>query len=177
MVLVAVMKIGQFPEASIALPDALEKNLGKDSATLYKMALICRNNGYGLAAAGYMRRVVEDKTNELIEVVAKYAEINEVDAKKVEKIRDAAKSAGAYTPYEDKLKIASAVFPESLKAAGKNPLLSLFKLVSEGIHGKSEEECIRVAEDTDFVFRYVFANLRAETEIKKAYPDKMKELP
>jgi hypothetical protein len=54
-VLVKVMKIGQYPEPSIALPGGLEKNLGKDAATLYKKALICRNIGYGLAAAGYCK--------------------------------------------------------------------------------------------------------------------------
>ncbi len=154
----------------------MEKNLGKDSAGLYKKSLICRNIGYGLAAAGYIRRVVEDKTNELIEVVAKLAEVNGVEAKKVEEIRAAAKSAD-YTPYEKKLEIASAVFPESLKVGGKNPLFSLFKLVSEGIHGKSEAECIKVAENTDAVFQYVFTNLKAETEIRRAFIEKMKELP
>jgi hypothetical protein len=176
-VIIQVMKVGQYPEPSIELPDALEKNLGKDSAALYKKALICRNNGYGLASAAYMRRVVEDKTNELIEVVAKFAEAHGVEAKKVEEIRAAANSAGEYTRYEDKLKIAGAVFPESLKVGGKNPLFSLFKLVSEGIHGKSEEECVKVAEDTDAVFQYVFTNLKAETEIRKAFIEKMKELP
>jgi hypothetical protein len=176
-VLVKVMKVGQYPEPTIAIPDALERNLGKDSATLYKRALICRNVGYGLAAAGYIRRVVEDKTNELIEVVAKFAEAHGVDAKKVEEIRAAANSGAEYTRYEDKLKIASAVFPDSLKVGGKNPLFSLFKLVSEGIHGKNEEECVKIAEATDTVFQYVFTNLKAETEIRKTYIEKMKELP
>jgi len=111
-VLVKVMKVGQYPEPSIALPAALEKNLGKDAATFYKKALICRNNGFGLAAAAYIRRVVEDKTNELIEVVAKYAEVSGVDSKKVEEIRASANSATGYTPYDKKLEIASAVFPE-----------------------------------------------------------------
>lgn len=176
-VLVKVMKVGQYPEPSIVIPDALEKNLGKDSASLYKRALICRNIGYGLAAAGYIRRVVEDKTNELIEVVAKFAEAHGVDANKVEEIRAAANSSAAYTRYEDKLKIASAVFPDSLKVGGKNPLFSLFKLVSEGIHGKNEEECVKIAEATDTVFQYVFTNLKAETEIRRTYIEKMKELP
>jgi hypothetical protein len=139
--------------------------------------LICRNIGYGLAAAGYIRRVVEDKTNELIDVVAKYAEISGVDATKVEEIRAAANSTTAYTPYDKKLEIASTVFPDSLRVGGKNPLFSLFKLVSEGIHGKSEEECVKVAEDTDLVFQYVFTNLKAQTEVRKAYIEKMKELP
>lgn len=175
--LVRVMKVGQYPEPAIAIPDALEKNLGEESAALYRKSLICRNNGFGLAAAAYIRRVVEDKTNELIEVVAKYSEALGVDAKKVETFRSAANSSDTYTPYDEKLKIASAVFPESLKVCGKNPLLSLFRLVSEGIHGKSEAECIKIAENTDEVFQYLFTNLKAETEIRKSFIEKMKELP
>src|SRR5579862_7450421 len=57
-VVVEVMKVGQYPKPSIEIPPALEKNLGKESADCYKRALICRNTGFGLAAAGYMRRVV-----------------------------------------------------------------------------------------------------------------------
>lgn len=174
---VEVMKVGQYPEPAIELPDALEKNLGKDSAILYRKSLICRNIGYGLAAAGYIRRVVEDKTNELIEVVAKYAEVEGVDAAKVAEIRAAADSASGYTPFDEKLKIAAAVFPDSLKVGGKNPLLGLYGLVSEGIHGKSEKECIEIAESTNYVFQYVFSKLKAETEAKKEYIEKMKKLP
>jgi hypothetical protein len=175
-VIVQVMKVGQYPEPSIAIPEALEKNLGEDSADLYRKALICRNSGYGLAAAGYIRRVVEDKTNELVEVVANLAEAEGIDAKKVQEIRDVGASA-EYTRYEDKLRVASAVFPESLKFGGKNPLWSLYTLVSEAIHSMSEEECIKVADDTDFVFQHVFTRLKADTAIKKAYLEKMKELP
>lgn len=174
---IEVMKVGQYPEPAIALPDALEKNLGKDSAILYRRSLICRNVGYGLAAAGYIRRVVEDKTNELIEVVASYAEVEGVDPAKVAEIRAAANSASGYTPFEEKLKIAGAVFPDSLRVGGKNPLLGLYGLVSKGIHGKSEKECIEIAESTDYIFQYVFTKLTAETEAKKEYIEKMKKLP
>ena len=173
-VIVQVMKVGQYPEPSIVIPEALEKNLGKDSATLYRKALICRKGGYGLAAAGYIRRVVEDKTNELIEVVAKLAESEGVEANVVASIRAVGNSAD-YTPYEEKLKIASAVYPDSLKAGSINPLQVLFKLVSEGIHSKSEEECIKIAEETDEVFQYVFTNLKAQMEVKKAFLEKVKK--
>ena len=71
---VGVMKIGQYPAPSVALPPALSKNLGPDAAELSRKGLQCRNNGYGLAAVSYIHQVVEDKTNELIEVAAKLAD-------------------------------------------------------------------------------------------------------
>ncbi len=73
------MKIGQFPEPSVDLPNGLEKNLGKEAAKFYRRALICRNAEFGLGAVAYTRRVVEDKTNELIELAAQYAESYDMD--------------------------------------------------------------------------------------------------
>lgn len=74
-----IMKIGHNPAPTVAIPKGLEDALGSDAAALYRKALISRNNGYGLAAVAYMRRVVEDKTNELIEVAAQYAESSGIE--------------------------------------------------------------------------------------------------
>jgi translation elongation factor EF-1beta len=120
-VLVGVVKIGQYPEPAVEIPRSVSKKLGKEATGLYRKALICRNQGFGLAAVGYMRRVVEDKTNELIEIAAKLAESHGVDPTAVSKMRQAADST-KYTTYEKKLEFAATVFPESLKVGGANPL-------------------------------------------------------
>ena len=170
-----VLKVGQYPAQPIYVPTDLAKNLGKDCTDLYKKALINRNNGYGLGSIVYTRRVVEDKTNELIEVAAQLAESHGVDAATVAKMRAAAISAD-YTPYEDKLKVASTVFPDSLKVGDVNPLKSLYGLVSKGIHSLSEVECIEVADQTIDVFVYMFSKLRAEIADRRAFLDKVKKL-
>lgn len=174
-VTIALLKVGQYPQPSIEIPKGLEKNLGKDAATLYRKSLVCRNNGYGLGAAVYVRRVVEDKTNELIEVVAQLADSHGVDHEAVARIRATGNST-EYTPYEDKLKIASTVFPDSLKVGSINPLQVLYKLVSEGIHGLSEEKCIEIADETTAVFEYVFSNLRAQSLERRAFIERIKKL-
>ncbi len=173
-VVVGVMKIGQYPAPSVALPPALAKNLGPDAAALYRKGLQCRNNGYGLAAVSYIRRVVEDKTNELIEVAAKLAESYGEATAIVAKIRDAANSVD-YTPYEEKLKIAATVSPDSLKVGDINPLKTLYGLVSGGIHGLDEAQCIEAADQTAEVFDYIFTNLRAEVATRKAFTEKIKK--
>lgn len=101
-----VMKVGQYPAPSVVLPKDLERNLGEDAAQFYRRALICRNNGFGLAAATYIRRVVEDKTNELIELAAEVAESHQLDEATVAAIRKAADST-VYTRFEDKLQYAT----------------------------------------------------------------------
>ena len=174
-VLVGVMKIGQYPEPAVEVPKGVSKNLGKDAAGLYRKALICRNHGFGLAAVGYMRRVVEDKTNELIEIAAKLAESHNVDAAVVSKMREAADST-EYTTYVGKLKFAATVFPDNLKVGGANPLNVLYGLVSKGLHGLGEPECIAIADETRDVFEYVFEKLQAEVDDRKAFMDKVKKL-
>jgi hypothetical protein len=58
---------------------------------------------------------------------------------------------------------------------GINPLAELYKLVSEGVHGLSEEECIRVADETNSVFEFIFTNLRAITKTRHDFVDKLKK--
>lgn len=170
-----VMKVGQFPAPTIAIPKRLEKNLGEEAADFYRKALMSRNSGFGLAAATYIRRVVEDKTNELIELAANVAESHQLDAETVAAIRRAADST-VYTTYDEKLKYASTVFPQSLLVGSYNPLSTLYSLVSKGIHGLTEEECIVIADDTTAVFEYVFAKLRTEITDRNAFIERMKRL-
>jgi hypothetical protein len=171
-ILTKVQKIGQYPPLSINIPKALEKSLGEDSANLYKKALINRNEGYGLAAVTYIRRVVEDKTDELIEVVATLAETHNVEAGVVQKIRAARKER---TTYDNKLKIAATVLPESLVIDGVNPLGVLYDLVSLGIHDLSEEKCIDITDETRSVFEFTFTNLRAETKTRNDFVAKVRK--
>lgn len=172
-VVTKVQKIGQYPPLSIRISKPLEKNLGEASASLYKKALINRNEGYGLGAVSYIRRVVEDKTDELIEAVAKLAESYKIDTKTVEAIRAAKVKK---TTYDDKLKIASTVMPESLLIEGVNPLEVLYGLVSVGLHDLTEEQCIDIADEGKRAFEFTFANLRAETDERKDFADTIKRL-
>lgn len=83
-----IQKVGQFPPHSINIPASIERRLGS-SADLYRKGLVCRNQGYGVGALAYFRRVIEDKTNELIDIVADWAEARGIDNATVTKIRAA----------------------------------------------------------------------------------------
>ncbi len=167
-----VQKIGQYPPLSIQIAKPLEKNLGKDQAAVYKRAIICRNEGYGLAAVSYIRRVIEDKTEELIEVVAQMAEVHGIEPSVVAQVRA---TKDEKTTYDKKLKIASTIIPQSLLIDGVNPLDVLYGLVSAGLHDLSEEECIAIADETQSAFEFTFTRLRAEIEARKDFTDKIKK--
>jgi translation elongation factor EF-1beta len=164
-------KVAHYPRPSIKASAAISKALG-ESADLYRKALICRNQGFGIAALAYIRRVVEDKTNELIEVVENLAVAAGVSKADVEKIRGARVK---HTTYDQKLKLASEAIPIALRPDGVNPLGLLYGLVSEGLHGKSEEECLKIADEIGDIFEYVFGQLRAQVEDQKGFVAKVKK--
>jgi hypothetical protein len=166
-----LQKIGQFPSQSIDIPADLERQLG-DDAVLYKNALVCRSQNYGIGALAYMRRVVENKTNELIEVVAEQAASYGVDAADVAKIRAAKDDR---ISYEERLRIASEAIPRLMKPDGANPLAVLFDLSSAGLHSKPDQECLEIADEIREVFEYVFSRLRAEIEDRTSMITKVKK--
>ncbi|MBZ5613674.1 MAG: hypothetical protein LAO23_06665 [Acidobacteriia bacterium] len=173
MVLSKVLKVGQFPEVSIDIPKALEGNLGPEDAAAYKKALISRNHGFGLGAVTYMRRVVENKTDELLEVVAQVAESHDIDPTIIEKIRAVKVER---TTYDQKLKLAATVLPSSLTPNGANPLGELYKLVSEGIHDMSEKDCIGVADHIRSAFEFTFTHLREDAKERQDFALKIQRL-
>jgi hypothetical protein len=168
-----VVKIGQYPPQSIEIPKALRKSLGESAGGFYRKALLNRNQGFGLGAISYVRRVVEDKTDELIEAAAQVAESHKINAETVEQIRNA---KTAKMPYEDKLKLASLVLPDVLLIDGINPLGALFDLVSKGIHELSEEDCLAIADETREVFEMTLSDLKAQVEARQGFAEKVKKL-
>jgi hypothetical protein len=166
-----VQKIGQFPAQTIAVPSGLAKHLGQ-TTHLYKKALISRNQGFGIAAVAYLRRIVEDKTDELIDIVAEQANERGLGGEEIEAIRAAKKEQ----TYSEKLKVASTVIPASLRPGGTNPLGTLFGLLSDGLHDRSEEECLVIADEIREVFEYVFENLRTQIEDEKRFKERINKL-
>jgi hypothetical protein len=106
----AVRKIGQVPEQAIDVPSELNDRLGS-AAGHYKKALICREQNYGIGAMAYLRRVVDEKTDELIDVMVELSRTYNVDD------GDVARSLGAKSEirYDSKLQVAVDLIPDALR--------------------------------------------------------------
>lgn len=163
------MKVGQYPMPSARVPSRIEGRLGA-SAEFYRKAITSRNEGYGIASVAYFRRVIEDKTSELIDVVADAAKAYGIGEEDVTRIR-AAKNERIY---EDKLKIAAQAIPNVLKPDGVNPLQALYSILSGGIHTQSEDECLQIADEIQDVFDYLFDRLRTEIDERSTFVAKVK---
>ena len=164
-------KVGQLPQPSVSVAPRLEKHLG-DDAELYRKGLTCLNEGFGIGAVSYFRRVVENKTNELIDVVAELAAAEGVPDDQVKRLR----SAKDEKAYEKKLKVAAPLVPTSLRPGGVSPLAELYRLLSLGLHGRTEDECVQIADDLRSIFEYVFERLRAQFEDHRSFTEKITKI-
>jgi hypothetical protein len=164
----AVRKVGQTPAPSVTVPHELEARLG-DSCGYYKNAIICYQAGFGIAAMAYLRRVVDDHTDTLIDVMAELMRTFPSPESEVQALL-ATKKEGQY---KNKLEVASALIPEALKPGGVNPLGQIYKHTSIGLHNKSDGECIQIFDDLRDDFEYVFRNLHLQAEERRNFASRM----
>jgi hypothetical protein len=97
--------------------------------------------GLGIGAFAYYRRVLEQQKSRIIEEMRKVAARLEVPAAILKRF-DEAVAESQFSTAVDKIKDA---IPESLRIKNQNPLLLLHDAVSEGLHRKTDEECLELA--------------------------------
>ncbi|MBN8458901.1 MAG: hypothetical protein J0M04_13790 [Verrucomicrobia bacterium] len=101
----------------------------------------CENQGLGIGAFVYYRRVVENQKSRILQQIAKVAEKIGAPPEKVELFSKAAKE----TQFSRAMDIAKPALPESLLISGHNPLGLLHSALSEGVHALSDHECLEIA--------------------------------
>jgi hypothetical protein len=166
----AVRKIGQIPPQEIKISPELNDRLGT-TASHYKKALICREQNYGIAAMAYLRRVVDEKTDDLIDVMADLSRTYNVSEKEITDLLNSKNEIR----YEIKIKVAAELIPEAVRPGGVNPLGQLYKLTSLGLHDKNDEECIAIFDDLKADFEYVFRNLHLQADERREFVKRVQE--
>lgn len=159
------IKVGQWPPLSIEPSPELARALGPEDLNLYKRGLIDFNFGHGIGAIGYFRRVLENKINALLDLIVEAAQNAKAPGEHLAEV-EAAKISHRT---EDKIDIAVKILPAHLKPGGHNPLDKLYKPLSAGLHGETDEECLEVFSEARFVFEYLFKNLTETNEEARRY--------
>jgi hypothetical protein len=159
------VKVGQWPPLTIEPSPDLAKALGPEDAELYKKGLIDFNFGHGIGAVGYFRRVLENKINDLLDLIAEAARNAKVPAEQIAEIE--AVKVGHRV--EDRIDIASKILPAHLRPGGHNPLDKLYAPLSAGLHGESDEDCLDIFSEARFVIEYLFKNLTESNEEARKY--------
>ncbi|HET9229133.1 MAG TPA: hypothetical protein VFR31_20815 [Thermoanaerobaculia bacterium] len=133
-------KYGEWPSFGLPVPNRVLK-LFEEDRELFLKGRRAENQGMGIAAFAYYRRVVENKRTVLIENIARVAERVGVDNSIVQQLR-AAKESWQFTRSIEPIKD---IIPERLKIDGQNPLILLHNALSDGLHDKSDEHCLELA--------------------------------
>lgn len=165
-----VRKIGQNPEWSIKVNPAIEKNLGDDLG-LYKKALILMSQSYGLGACIYLRRIVENQINPMLELIGEIRTSEGLEDKAAE-VEEALNGK----VFDNKMTLAAELLPPSLIVDGFNPVKLIYDELSKSIHSLSDNEAMDVAMRVRTAFEYVIVELRQQLARRREFIEGLKAI-
>lgn len=162
-----VLKFGEFPAYGPPIPSRVISLMGPDRE-LFLLGRRAENQGLGLGAFAYYRRVVENQKGRLIDEIAKVARRLGASQDTLDKF-EAAKAETQFSKAVDDVKDA---IPESLRIQGHNPLRLLHSALSQGLHAQSDAECLELATSIRVVLTELAERisqvLKDDAELKQA---------
>lgn len=165
---VYALKVGQYPAPSIEVEKDIKNYLDEKNLELYTHGVISESQAYGVGAFAYYRQVIENQIDSLLDAVLKFAEDSKLEALK-EKITEAKK----HQDTTDKIEIVKDVLPAPLKPSGNNILKLIYSALSDGLHNKSDAECLEVSQNLRaclvFLVKKVEEQKRDEKEFTEAF--------
>lgn len=160
-------KFGELPPFGPPTPPKLMKLIGPDRDDFLK-GRRCENQGLGVGAFIYYRRVVEAQKNRILEEIIKVSEKLGAPADRVAKLR----AAVAEIQFAKALDMAKDVLPESLLINGHSPIKLLHSALSDGVHARTDEECMDLASSVRIILGELSDRLsqalKDEAELAKA---------
>jgi hypothetical protein len=140
------LKLGEFPNFGPSTPPRLTRLLGADK-DLFLKGRRAENQGMGIAAFAYYRRVIESQKNAIFDEIIRVAKGISADPKMIEDL-ELAKKQVQFTSAVEAVKHG---IPPVLMINGHNPLTLLHSALSEGLHEKSDADCLAWATDMRIV--------------------------
>ncbi len=160
-------KFGELPPFGPPTPPKLMKLIGPDRDDFLK-GRRCENQGLGVGAFIYYRRVVETQKNRILEEIIKVSEKLSAPDEKILTLR----AAVAEVQFSKALDMAKDVLPESLLINGHSPIRLLHSALSDGVHSRTDEDCMELATSIRIVLGELSDRLsqalKDEAELAKA---------
>ena len=141
-----IQKIGQLPRHGKRIPNKASMIIGKERDLFFKGS-ISENQGLGIGAFSYYRRVLDSQKDKIFDEVIKVLKLTTGNETLTQELTDA-KAETQFTKGVDKIKTA---LPDGLLIGGHNPLKLLYSALSEGLHSHTDEECLELAQDIKVV--------------------------
>jgi hypothetical protein len=140
-------KIGELPTYGPPTPTRLLKLFGDERETFLK-GRRCENQGLGIGAFAYYRRVVENQKNRILDEVIRVCAKIGAPADMIKALEEA-KNETQFSRAMDNVKDA---IPQALLIDGHhNPLTLLHTALSRGLHAHTDEQCLELAHDVRVV--------------------------
>lgn len=165
-----VMKVGQCPPWEI-VPDKNLSTLLGDHQDYYKKGLVCESQGYGIGAYAYYRRIIEEIIDSLLDSITDLIPESEKQ-KYLEAFNKTKKTIIA----QKKIELVKDLLPEILRPDGMNPLNLLHSTLSEGLHAKTDEECLEIAESIREILVFLVNQILQTEESSKKFTTSMRKL-
>lgn len=161
------IKFGEIPPFGPPTPARLIKLIGPDRDAFLR-GRRCENQGLGIGAFVYYRRVVENQKVRILQEIRKVATKVGVKPETIKILEDTEKEV----QFSKAMEMAKPGLPESLLIDGHNPLGLLHSALSEGVHALSDEECLLLAGSIRVVLgelsERIAQALKDEVELKNA---------
>ncbi|MDP4010099.1 MAG: hypothetical protein Q8P53_03940 [Candidatus Shapirobacteria bacterium] len=167
-----VRKIGQKPEWSIEIDSQVQKFINEENILLFKKGLICESQSYGIGAYSYYRRIVESIIDDLLKEIEEL--IPDGDEKKEYLI--AFEKTKKEIIAANKISLVKDLIPKVLLIDDVNPLAVLYSAVSDGLHNRTDEECLNIAETIRECLSFLIIQIYSSKNSKKQFTDRIKTL-
>jgi hypothetical protein len=165
-----IMKVGQYPPFDISVNKEVENALG-EKVGLYKNAVICESQSYGIGAFAYYRRIVEDTINDLLLGISQL-----MAGEEKQKYDAALREIGASKNASDKINLVKDLLPPILRPQGINPLSLLHDALSEGLHAKDDAACMAIAQSAREALNFLIHQVAASAQSGKQFTQSMRRL-
>lgn len=162
-----IRKVGQEPAYDIGISREMKHLPGQDIQH-YKHAKICISQSYGIGACIYLRRLVEDQINPLLENYLNKRRAEGADETEVQQIL----AIMSERIMENKIKLVTT--PHSV--TGLNPVGRMYDMLSHGIHNLDDDACTEIAKEILTVFDEILIGLKKRIDEEAAYNERMKTL-
>ena len=163
---VELTKVGQWPPLSRELDPVVVDGWSQHDKNMYRDAATFRNSNKGIGALPYLRRIIERRIGDVLALIADShgrQPIPGFDVARLEAVRTSHR-------FSEKLDVARDFLPPGIVVYGlPNPIELLYDLISDGIHERTEEECVAVFDRCKNAFEFVVKKLTEAKRDDEAY--------
>ncbi len=136
----AVLKFGEWPPFGPPTSSRVIKLIGPDRE-LFLTGRRSENQGMGIGAFVYYRRVVENQKDRIFDEIIRVSEKIGAPAESIKQLENSKKE----TQFSKAVESVKDAIPQGLLINGHNPLSLLHSALSEGLHAQTDEECLELA--------------------------------